>query len=266
MSWLGTIILGVVLLAAGLYVSLAVAIIVTALLERRPVKFLTPAESDDPEWQKLAVIGSDRRPRDDPESDTNPYEAAGTAPFPEPQICAANRLGFSAPGLFRHAMGGIYKTYGALLVSPSREILAVFRWGTTAGIRNRGTVLYTELENGRYLVTSDRPTGSRTPGLYDEILYMDADFEQLVDRHEARIRASGQHTKPFSAENALAAFEAIHEARASFLVANGEAYWLDAEHTEFRSTIKGALKAYAQTLSTKHVDRSLVRPRSLRAG
>jgi hypothetical protein len=258
MSWLETIILGVVLLAAGLYLSLAVAIIVTALLERRPVKFLAPAELDDPERQKLGVIGSDREPHDDPESGTNPYEAAGTSPFPEPQIRAAVRLGFSTPRLFKHAKGGIYKTYGALLVSPSREILAVFRWGTTAGIRNRGTVLYTELENARFLVTSDRPTGSRTPGLYDEILYMDADFDQLFGRHEARIEGSGQHTKPFAAENPLTAFEGIHEARARFMVASGDAYWVDAENTEFRSTVKGALKAYAQSLSTKHVDRSLL--------
>ncbi len=258
MSWLETIILGVVLLAAGLYVSLGVAIIVTSLLERRPVKFLASADLDDPERQKLGAIGSDRGSHDDPESDTNPYAAAGTSPFPAPQIRAAVRLGFTAPLLFKHAKGGIYKTYGALLVSPSREILAVFRWGTTAGIRNRGTVFYTELENGRYLVTSDRPIGSRTPGLYDEILYMDADFDQLVGRHQARIRASGQHAKPLSAENPLAAFEGIHEARARFMVASGDAYWVDAEHTEIRSTVKGALKAYAQSLSTKHVDRSLL--------
>ncbi len=260
MSWLETIILGVVLLAAGLYASLGVAIIVTSLLERRPVKFLAPADLDDPERQKLGAIGSDRRTDDDWASDTNPYAAAGTSPFPEPQICAAVRLGFTAPLLFKHAKGGIYKTYGALLVSPSREILALFRWGTTAGIRNRGTVLYTELENGRYLVTSDRPIGSRTPGLYDEILYMDADFDQLFDRHKARIGAAGQGSKPFAAENPLAAFEGIHKARARFMVASGDAYWVDAEQTEFRSTVKGALKAYAQTLSTKHVDRSLIRP------
>ena len=260
MGWLETIIVGVVLLAVGLYLLLGFAIIVTALFERRPVKFLKPAELHDPEWQKLGVIRSVRGPHDDPESDTNPYAAAGTSPFPEPQIRAAVRLGFTATPTVQTCQGWDLQDLWCALVSPSREILSVFRWGTTAGIRNRATVLYTELENGRYLVTSDRPTGSRTPGLYDEILCMDADFEQLFGRHEVRIRASGQHTKPFSAENPLASFEAIHQAPARFLVASGDAYWVDAEQTEFRSTVKGALKMYAQTLSTKHVDRSFIRP------
>jgi hypothetical protein len=134
------------------------------------------------------------------------------------------------------------------LVSPSRAILADFRWGTTAGIRNEGTVLYSEREDGRYLVTSDRPAGSRTPGLCDEILYMDADFEQLLGRHEGRIRTSGESMKPFSPENPLAELEAILDARAQFHVANGDANWVDAEQTAFRSTIKGRLESVCSDL------------------
>ena len=58
MGWLETIVLGVVLLAAGLYLLLAVAIVVTAMVERRPLKYLAPAGQDDPEWQKLGSIAS----------------------------------------------------------------------------------------------------------------------------------------------------------------------------------------------------------------
>jgi hypothetical protein len=258
MGWLETIIVGIVLLAAGLYLLLGLAIVVTALVERQPVKFLTKAEPDDPQWQQLGSIGSDRGRSENPEPDSNHYAAAGTSAYPEPQIRAAVRLGFTAPRLFKHSKGGMYKTYGVLMVSPSRQILAVFRWGTTGGIRNVATVLYSALENGRYVVTSDRPAGARTPGLYDEILYMDADFEQLVRRHEERLRASGLNINPLSPESPLAEFEAIRAARARFLVASGDAYWVDAEQTAFRATLKGALKTYARTFSTKHVDRSLI--------
>ena len=58
MSWFETIILAVVVLAAGLYLLLGVAIIVTALVERRPVKSLVPADPDDPEWRKLGTMAA----------------------------------------------------------------------------------------------------------------------------------------------------------------------------------------------------------------
>jgi hypothetical protein len=154
-------------------------------------------------------------------------------------------------------MGGIYQTYSVLTVSPSGHVLAVVHWGRTASIRNEKTVLYSQLEDGRYLITSDRPTGARTPGLYDDLVFLGADFEKLLTRHESRLRSSGQRIRHLSPENPLAELEAILEHRARFLVERGDAYWVDPEHTAFRSTLKGALKAYAQTLSLRHVDRSL---------
>jgi hypothetical protein len=257
MGWLGTIGLGIVFVAAGLYLALGVAIIVTALVERRLVKALAPAEPDDPEWQRLGAIegrgGSTRLPS----SEFNPYAAPGSATYPEPRIRAASRLGFSASRLFKPVKGGIYKTPNVLGVSPCRQILAVIRWGTTASIRNELTTLYSELQDGCYLVTSDRLTGTRVPGFSDDLVLLRADFDQLVSRHEARLLASGRNVRPLSAENPLAELETIRERRARFLVDRGEAYWVDPAETEFRSTLKGALKLYAQTFSTSHVDRSL---------
>ncbi len=257
MGWIEIIGLVVVLLAAGLYALLGVAIIVTSLVERRPVKPLTPAEPNDPEWQKLGTIPSGAGSPQSPEPDTNPYAAPGPKSYAESQIRAAPQLGFSAPRLFRHVKGGIYKTHNALLVSSTRQVLAVIRWGTTGSIRNEATVLYSALDDGRYLVTSDRPTGSRTPGFYDDHVFLSAGFEQLVRRHEERMQASGKKIKRLSVENPLQEYEAILGGRARFLIERGEAKWADAEQTEFRSTLKGALKTYAMTFSTKHVDQSL---------
>jgi hypothetical protein len=120
-------------------------------------------------------------------------------------------------------------------------------------------MLYSAPDDGGYLVTSDRPIGVRTPGFEDELVFLDADFDQLVRRHEERMQASGEKFRRLSGENPLAEYNAFLAGRAKFLDANGDAYWVDTEQTAGRSTISGALKAYARAFSTSHVDRSLRR-------
>jgi hypothetical protein len=257
MGWVATIGLAIGLLAAGLYALLVAAIIVTALVERRPLKPLAPADPDDPEWQKLGSIPSGAGSSPSPEPDPNLYSAPGTTTYAESQIRAASELGFSAPRLYKHALGGIYKTHNVLTVSAKREILAYIRWGTTGSIRNEVTSLYSALDDGQYLITSDRPIGSRTPGFYDDQVYLGASFAQLVGRHKERLQASGKNANCLSVENPLAEYEAILERRARFLVERGDAKWVDAGQTAFRSTLRGALRAYTMTLSARHVDQSL---------
>ena len=77
--------------------ALGVAIIVTALVERRQVKPLAPADPNDPEWEKLASITSGNGSSSAPQSNPNPYSAPGASSYAETQIRAASRLGFSAP-------------------------------------------------------------------------------------------------------------------------------------------------------------------------
>jgi hypothetical protein len=260
MGWIEIIIVAIVALAVGLYALLGVAIIVTALVERRPIRPLVPAPADDPEWHKLGAVGPGMMPLQSREPDANPYAAPGPVSYAEAQIRAAAELAFAAPQLFKHAKGGIYQTHVALTVSATGQILAVIRWGTTASIRNEVTLLYSTLEDGGYLVTSDRPTGARTPGFYDDQVYLGATLAQLVRRHEERMRASRKEFKTLSGENLLEQYEEIMARRAQFLIERGEAKWADAGQTAFRSTLKGALKTYARTFSTKHVDQSLRMP------
>jgi hypothetical protein len=88
-------------------------------------------------------------------------------------------------------------------------------------------------------------------------VFLGADFDQLVGRHEQRIRTSRETIRQLPPEHPLAEYEAILESRSRFLVASGDAYWVDREQTAIRSTLKGALSTYARTFSTKHVDQSL---------
>lgn len=264
MGWITAIGLTIVLLAVGLYALLGVAIIITALVERRGVKPLIEAEPDDPEWQKLGAVRPGAQSSSVSAADSNPYAAPGSATYAETQLRAAAELGFSATCLYRHAKGGIYKTHNTLALSADRQILALVRWGTTASIRNEASVLYSALDDGRYLVTSDRPIGSRTPGFYDEHVFLGASFAQLLRRHQERLRQSSSPVRPLSLENPRAEYEEILTRRARHLVECGEAVWLDAAQTEFRSTFKGAIRTYALTFSTGYIDRSLRIPAAAR--
>lgn len=260
MGWLGTIGVGIALAFAGVYVALAVSIVLTALIERRPVKPLVPVKSDDSEYQTLGALepGVESQRGSRPEFGSRPTPGRSYA---EAQVRAALRLGFSQPSLCKHTKGGIYRTYGALTVSESRRVLAVIRWGTTAAIRNQVTMLHSVFHDGRYLVTSDRVTGSRVPGLSDDLVLPGAEFGELFDRHQARLADCREAIREMAPENPLAEYEALLEHKARFLIQNGDAYWVDFQETEYRSTLLGALKTYGQTLSTHHVDRSF-RPRN----
>jgi hypothetical protein len=132
----------------------------------------------------------------------------------------------------------------------------VLRWGTTAAVRNEATLLYSSLDDGRYIVTSDRVAGTRAPELFDDLVILGVQFDELVVRHEIRVRATGQRVRRFDPANPLAEFHAIQERRAQFLVDRGEAYFTDPEETAIRSTFKGALKLYSQSFSVQHVERT----------
>ena len=157
--------------AVGLYLLLGVAIFVTHLVEKRPLKFLVPAPADDPEWSRLPSHARTHRVPSLPVSD-NPYAAPGAANYAEAQNAAAESLGFVPSGLFAHAKGGTYRTHAVIWVSPTRETLAYVGWGTIASLNADKTILYSALDDGRFLVTSAKPTGAETPGLYENVVVM----------------------------------------------------------------------------------------------
>jgi hypothetical protein len=196
MPWVSTGVVVVVVAAVGLYLLLGVTIFVTHLIEKRPFRFLTPAPDDDPGWSKIP----DRAPKLEATPEAfNPYQSPGSAEYTETSNAAAARLGIAFHGLHVPVKGRIYQTRTALWVSPTRQILAVVGWGKSAAITEEKTILYTALDDGRFLVTSDKPTGAETPGLYENLYVLGADFDSLVRRHEARIYQSGRGVHLFMA-------------------------------------------------------------------
>ncbi len=251
---LSGLIVGALVVGLGLYLLLGVAVIVTSLLETRPLNQLVPATKDDPEWTKLP--SQSPRGLGFVEAQFNPYEAPASPITTESANATAARLGFYFQGLFGHVKGGTYKTHNTLWMSPDQETLAVIGWGTIASLKADRQILYTELDDGRYLVTSAKSTGAETPGFYENLIVLNADLERLVERHQERIRTCGRLVRPFRSQEAMFEYHAILERRAQFLVENGDAYFADPARTAIRSTFSGAIKAYLRTLRPmKYVDR-----------
>jgi hypothetical protein len=247
-----------ILLGVGLYLLLGVAIIVTALVERRPLKFLLPLEDGDPELQRLLAIANNAFSRDRLDFADDSLEDL-IAPYPDSRVRAATLLGFSAPQVFKHAKGGTYNTKTALMLSPTQETLAVIRWGTIASLRTNATLLYSLFEDGRILLTSDRPVGSRIPDIQDDLVYNSANFNQLYRRHQLRLEESSKKLVLMQRDDLLVGLNQILDRKVHYLFEHREARWADEDKSSYKSTLKGAIKIYAQTFSTKHVDQSLTR-------
>ncbi len=246
------------ILGAGFYALLGIAIIVTALVERRPLKYLTPLDENDPENQRLQAIAKTAVSRNRADFADDSLEDL-IAPYPDSRVRAATLLGFSTPQVFKHVKGGTYKTQTVLMLSPTLETLAVIRWGTIASLRTNATLLYSLFEDGTILLTSDRPIGSRIPGLQNDLVYQSANFDQLFRRHQLRLEESNKKILLLSQKDLLIALDRVLDRKVQYLFEHGEARWADKDQSSYKSTVKGAIKIYAQTFSTKHVDQSLTR-------
>jgi hypothetical protein len=253
-AWLGTILIALMGLAAILYGLLVITVFVTHLIERRPVRPMKPAAADDPAWAKLQPIDSIRAASS--AGEFNPFQAPGAGgDYASLRNSAAQGLGYAGQGLFTRMQGPPQKYYAALWLSSCRRVLAAVRWGTIGGLKANKTVLYSALENGRYIVTADGFTGAETPGLYDDSVLPDVDFDALVHRHEERLVESRQPVRQLHNEG-LAEYEAILERRARFLVEQGDAYFVDGEESAIRSTLKGAFNGVGRLFQpTRYLDR-----------
>jgi hypothetical protein len=238
MSWLEISILVPVVLYVALRLVLGVAIVATHLIETRPVCSMVPAPPEDPGPGRASAVPDGFNPYQAPESTTG---------YPETRNRRAEETGFTPHGLYVQGKGGIYQARFALWESPSRGILAVVTWGTVARIKVDKTILYTPTDDGRYLVTSDKPTGVQAPWIFEDEIVLNADFDGLVAAHTRRHRESGRPARPFSEPDALADYRGLRTRLIQSYVDRGEAYYVDPDRSAVRSTLKGALMAFART-------------------
>jgi hypothetical protein len=244
------------LVAVGLYVALrlvlGVLIVVTHLVEKRSICSLVPMDADDSPGSRPDGASSTASPG------FNPYEAPGasTPGYVEARCLRAEELGFVCHGRFKHFKGGIYQARYALWESPTRDILAVVIWGTTVKINLDKTILYTPIDGGRFLVTSDKITGVQAPWIFEDELFLGADFDRLVEEHCRRLREAGGPARPFSGPDGLADYRAIRTRLIQSFVDRGEAYYLGPDRDVVRSTLKGAFLAFFRTFKTPKYQRA----------
>lgn len=215
-----TLLTGFIVIVGGLFAFFFVAIVLSALLEKRLIaSFVRVNEAELPE--------------------SSSYE--------EKMSQAARELGFKPFGPYAHAKGGTYKMYCRIWVSPDRQVLAVVGWGTIARLPSNRTRLLSLLEDGRYLVTSDQFDECDLSGLSVQGILLKADFPALVEKQRQRIAESGLRAVPFTSADPLRDYEVHTARRAEALEERGLAYFLDPARTVWRYNVRGALAMYRQT-------------------
>jgi hypothetical protein len=130
-----------------------------------------------------------------------------------------------------------YNVSVAIATSKDRLILAVAGEGTIIGIRAKKTILYSELGNGKWLVTKDE-VGIRDHSglaLLDEM--MDASIEDLFGRHLSRIK--DEDVVPLTGNTPLHDLDHMEIKKTQSMVNSGMARWRDDRHWSY--TIVGAV-------------------------
>ncbi len=244
---------GACALAFGLFVAfrvlLAALIVVTHLIEKRPICSLVPIDRDD------APDGS-RHPDGEAGAPAfNPYEAPRStiSDYAQARNLRFAELGFAPGGPYKQGKGGIYQGRYVLWQSPGRDVLASVAWGTVGGMPVDKTILYTSLDDGRYLVTSDKPTGVLAPWVFDDEIAFGTDLDGLVDRHRRRLEHSPWRALRSPGADPLDEYRAMRTRLAEASIEAGEAYYLDPGRTAIRSNLKGALLGAVRSLRAPNV-------------
>lgn len=151
---------------------------------------------------------------------------------------AAQQLAYVHRGIFHDARGGIYKTRSDFWTSPDNVVLALVSCGTIAKLPNGRVSLYSQLDGGRYLQTTDMTGENDLSGLTDLQIWPQLSFAKLVERHFARLQHLGCSPAPFS-DSPMREVLTIRLRRTEKLVAQGDARFVDDDQTVWKFTLKG---------------------------
>ncbi len=120
----------------------------------------------------------------------------------------------------------------------------------------RSVSLYSQLDGGRYLQTTDMTGENDLSGLTDLQIWPQLSFAKLVDRHFARLQHLGCSPAPFS-DSPMRDVLTIRLRRAEKLVEQGDARFVDDDRMVWTFTLKGALRFYFVTVWLQTARRGL---------
>jgi hypothetical protein len=124
--------------------------------------------------------------------------------------------------------------------SPDRDYLVSCGQGKIAGNPIKQTWIYSRLQNGDVLVTSDGFDEGDPSGMCVTKRIIKARLAKLIAAHQKRLDAQVGPIQPFDDMTGDEAVQNIQRDRAERLIEMGRAKWIDFEDTVWRYTISGA--------------------------
>jgi len=192
-----------------------VLILAAALWEKRPVKCYGPAQPNIP-------------------GDLGSYLSRIDA--------EAGTLGLADRSLHKQVK---YDVVVLLWFSPQRDIIIESGQGRIAKMLTAQTWLYSRLDNGRFLVTSDGFGDEDLSGLSKTRYVWKGSLIQLLKKHRAMLEASEVAVQPFTEETAVDALEAMRREQTDRSVQLGRVRWLDDKQWQWRYTVAVGLRTAA---------------------
>jgi hypothetical protein len=170
----------------------------------------------------------------------------------------ARRHGYIYKGICHDARGSIYKSRFDFWISPDSVLLARVSCGTIGRLPNARVDLFTQLDDGRCLQSTDMKGETDFSGLTDLQIWPHYQFAKLVERHFARIKDQGYTPVPFS-NTPLRDLLAFRLRRAERLVDQGDAWFIDDNKMIWKYTLKGALTFYFRAVWAQPARRAMRR-------
>ncbi len=161
----------------------------------------------------------------------------------------ATKHGFAYQGVCRAGNNAIYKLRYDTWVSPDRNIFAVVGAGSMVGLVFKATWLTSKFVDGRVIVTVDQPGGMSADlsGMTEWKVIANADFSELLAKHQARIEEEMTPVAPYSARDPLGEQIELIAGRADRMARAGYIYFFGEHQDEWRFTVWGAVVRVADS-------------------
>jgi hypothetical protein len=151
----------------------------------------------------------------------------------------ANAAGFVFGDYLAHAKPSI-AICGTVWLSRDGQTLFVTSSGTVSGLRSKQTFLFSPLNDGTYLCTTDNIGESDPSGLFRYKRHWNGLFAGLWKIHQNRLANAQFMTAKFRESVPFEALTAVHDRRTQLMIEKGLARYVDADQVCWRHSFLGA--------------------------
>ena len=148
--------------------------------------------------------------------------------------------GFVFDRLLAHAKAPRTQVLATIWYSPARETILISGAGTILKMPTFQTTLFTQLKDGRVLMTTDNNDEGDRSGMYLTRRVIRERFPKIWEAHQKRLIKFGPQIAPFTEPTPLEALFGIYRRRVERMTGKGVACYIDAGQTFWRYTPWGA--------------------------